>query len=118
MIVKINQKESAALTLHMAIMRKPFRNLMKTKYKAYKSDYLASYDYILNEAKNALEANLDSYDLNLNIKDLEILKEFIRAYTEQLNKEFKDKLQDVDKEQMQALDAVRKKCDDLMLSIN
>lgn len=114
MIVKINQKESAALTLHMAIMRKPFRNLMKTKYKAYKSDYLASYDYILNEAKNALEANLDSYDLNLNIRDLEILNEFLRAYTAKVEKESKEQLQEVDKEQIQALKNIKAKCSDLI----
>lgn len=114
MIVKINQKESAALTLHMAIMRKPFRNLMKTKYKAYKSDYLASYDYILNEAKNALEANLDSYDLNLNIRDLEILNEFLRAYTAKVEKELKEQLQEVDKEQIQALKNIKAKCSDLI----
>lgn len=114
MIVKINQKESAALTLHMAIMRKPFRNLMKTKYKAYKSNYLASYDYILNEAKNALEANLDSYDLNLNIRDLEILNEFLRAYTAKVEKELKEQLQEVDKEQIQALKNIKAKCSDLI----
>lgn len=114
MIVKINQKESAALTLHMAIMRKPFRNLMKTKYKAYKINYLASYDYILNEAKNALEANLDSYDLNLNIRDLEILNEFLRAYTAKVEKELKEQLQEVDKEQIQALKNIKAKCSDLI----
>lgn len=114
MILEINLKESAALTLHMAIMRKSFRNLVKAKYKAHKSDYLASYDYIHTEVKKALEANLDGFKIHLNIRDLEILNEFLRAYTAKVEKELKEQLQEVDKEQIQALKNIKAKCSDLI----
>lgn len=119
MIVNINEKESAALTLHMAIMRKAFRNLIKAKYKTNKKDFLNSYDYVHNEAKKALELmqqDITSYDLNLNVTDLEILAEFLKSYTNKLEKEFKDHIQETDKEQIETLNLLYKKCGETLAS--
>lgn len=122
MIVNINHQESAALTLHMAIMRKSFRNLIKSKYREFKNEYLSSYDYVHEESKKALElfdnGDIENYELNLNIRDLEILKEFLRAYTAKVAIELSNNLQEIDKEQLNALESVQNKCDDLLICLN
>lgn len=117
MILSLNNKESAALTLHMAIMRKSFRNLIKKKYSSDKKEYLASYDYVHDESRKGLEASemgFDYYTLNLNIKDLTILTEFLRSYLNQVNEEFKDKLQESDKEQIHVLTKLWEKCNKMI----
>lgn len=110
--------DSAALTLHMSIMRKSFRNIIKSKYKDLKKEYLASYDYIHEEVKQALLNNSNSYDLNLNIRDLEILNEFLRAYTNKVMNEFNEQLQDTDREQIEALNDVHRRCNELLMEIH
>lgn len=87
MIVFINDREAAVLTLYTSMMRQSFRKLLKAKYKANKGEYMQSYDYISQEAKKALEGEYTSYALNLNIRDLEILHEFLRAFIGKLQKE-------------------------------
>lgn len=87
MIVFINEKEAAALTLYTKMMRPSFRKLLKAKYKANKDDYLQSYDYIAAEVEKALEGQYTAYAVNMNIRDLEILHEFLRSLIDKLQPE-------------------------------
>lgn len=109
MIVFINEKEAAALTLHMSIMRKSFRKLLKARYSSNKATYMQSYDYLLDEVKKALEGQYSAYALNMNIQDLEILHEFLRAYIDKVEKEMSKHLQDTDREQLYVLRNVQDK---------
>lgn len=121
MILNINNLESATLTLHMSIMRKSFRNLIKVKYKAEKKDFLNSYDYIHNESKKALELtqqDINNYEMHLNINDLEILREFLKSYTDKLSKEFKDQMQEEDKKQLETLTQLYEKCKSMIVEIS
>lgn len=87
MIVFISEREAAALTLYTKMMRPSFVKLLKAKYRADKGDYMQSYDYISEEAIKALEGEYTSYALNLNIRDLEILHEFLIALVDKLQPE-------------------------------
>lgn len=107
MILTLNKEESATLTLHMAIMRDTIKKFLKKKYKEKQKEYLASYDYVHSEAKKALESSaigFTHYTLNMNIQDLFILNEFLRAYTNKIEQEELEKhLKNDDKEQLKVL---------------
>ena len=111
MIMVINQKESAALTLHMSIMRKSYRKLIKTRYKAHRERLYLSYDYLLGIAKDALINKNEVNEVYLNITDLEVLYEFLKSYTsklEQLDNKNTDLL-----EQLQILKDIHTRCEEL-----
>lgn len=99
----------------MAIMRKPMKNLIKKAYKDKKKEFLSSYDYIHEEVKYALELQVSSYDLHLNINDLEILNEFLRAYTRKIMTQFEKHLNDIDKEHLKLLNDLHFRCNELIL---
>lgn len=111
MILVINEKESAALTLHLSIMRKPYRNLIKSRYKARRNDLNKSYDYILSTVKNALESQNEANEVHLNIIDLEVLCEFLNSYTSKLAK---FDLKDMDLEQLEIMKGLHLRCQELM----
>lgn len=89
MILTLNEKDAAALTLHLSIMKKSFRNIVKRRCKSDKAFLIDSYSFILEEVKNALEElqTSNKYDIHLNIKDLEVLKAFLDAYLDRIDKE-------------------------------
>ncbi|MEK4427606.1 hypothetical protein [Solibacillus sp. FSL K6-1523] len=114
MIIFIGEKEAAALTLHMSVMRKSFRNLIKSKYTNDRAAFLQSYDYIMGESKKALEGQYTAYALNMNIKDLELLHEFLRSYIAKATQE-SDKADSVDfKEHLYILSGVRDKANECL----
>ena len=121
MILDLNIKESSALVLHMAIMRKSFRNLIKAKYKERKSDFFDSYDYVHSEVKKSLillENEKDgSFILHLNKIDLEVLEAFLKAYTNKVSAEMGNQLQGADKEQIEVLESLQMKCSELMVAV-
>jgi len=111
MILVISEKESAALTLHMSIMRKSFRNLIKACYKAHRDDLNKSYDYLLQIVKDALESKNKTNEIHLNILDLEVLCEFLNSYTSKLAK---FDLKDMDLEQLEVMEGLHLRCRELM----
>jgi len=111
MILVISEKESAALTLHMSIMRKSFRNLIKARYKARRDDLNKSYDYLLQIIKDALESKNKTNEIHLNILDLEVLCEFLNSYTSKLAK---FDLKDMDLEQLEVMEGLHLRCRELM----
>lgn len=112
MIIFINEKEAAALTFHMSVMRKSFRNLLKKQYKAKQVELLHSYDYLLAESKKALEGEYTAYALNMNIKDLEVLHEFLRAYIAKAHQENEKAKSEELKEHLYVLSGVREKANE------
>lgn len=111
MILFINQKESATLTLHMSMMRKPYRNLIKACYKTRRNDLNKSYDYILATVKNALESQNEGNEVHLNIVDLEVLCEFLNSYTSKLAK---FNLKGMDLEQLEIMEGLYLRCQELI----
>lgn len=112
MIIFINEKEAAALTLHMSVMRKSFRNLLKRQFKAEQKEFQYSYDYIHDEARKALEGEYNAYALNMNIKDLEILKAFLDAYIVKTVRENEMAQIEELKEHLDVLSGVRNKANE------
>lgn len=80
MILIINQKESATLNLHMAIMRKKYRQLFKRDYKARRDELNQSYDYILDMSKDAIESQNKANEVHMDTIDLEVLCAFLYSY--------------------------------------
>ena len=114
MILQVNREETAALTLHMSIMRASFRNLLKKQYKANKDKLLVAYDYVHKTAIELLESDLERSEMHLNINDLEVLEAFLKAYTAKLEGVLKEaKLNVEDEEQLEILQRIQKKCEDL-----
>lgn len=117
MILVINKKEGAALTMHMAVMRKSFRNLLKSKYKDKQREYLIAYDYVQNEAQAILELDLESHSMHLNIIDLTVLEAFLKAYSDKLEQELKSKMNN---EQISAIEDLsilkdlQQRCEEVM----
>lgn len=114
MILNVNQKESAALTLHMLVMRKSYRNLFKGRYKARREELYQTYDYVLNLSKKALESELETFDMHLNIRDLEMLCEVLRSYADKFRKEVGNLLKGEDLEQINILDQLHARCRELL----
>lgn len=114
MILNIKNVEAATLVLHMSIMRKSFRNLLKKNYKQQKDDYLESYDYVLQEAAYVLENHLEAYQVHLNISDLQVLTEFLNAYTNKAKKELESHLKEQDREQLHVLADLKDRCQELI----
>lgn len=111
MILVVDEKESATLTLHMSMMRKPFRNLFKARYKARREVLSKSYDYILGSARKALESENEVDEMHLNIIDLEVLCEFLNSYTSKLAK---FELKGMDLEQLGVMKELHLRCRELM----
>lgn len=104
MILRVSNYDCAALALHMSIMRKSFKNLLKVRYKNTAKELLQSYDYVLTICRDALDQKLDYTDLHLNITDVDVLHEFLLSYTTKLAPVLDDiQAKDNDKEQLQAL---------------
>ena len=114
MILVINHLESATLTLNLSRMRKSYRNLIKARYKARREELYASYDYILENVKNALESKLETNEVHLNIIDLEVLLSFLKSYTDKLE-EMKLKHAD-DIEQIEIMKELHLRCERLMVA--
>lgn len=113
MILSVNKKEAAAMSLHMAIMRKSVLKMLKKRHAADKKSWLASFDYVKKQAGENLE-NEHGY-LHLNIKDVEILHEFIRAYLERIAKDKEMQKQfEKEKEQLQLLTGIKERCEELI----
>jgi len=110
MILVINHKESAALTLHMAIMRKSYRNLIKARYKAQRDVLYVAYDYVWQKAKEALESQNKVNEVHLNVLDLEMICEFLKSYASKLEKM---DLKDMDLEQLEILKELHIRCEEL-----
>lgn len=112
MIIFIEEKEAAALTLHMSVMRKSFRNIIKKQHTSERASFMTSYDYLLDESKKALEGQYTAYELHMNIKDLEILHAFLKAYIAKAEKENEVAQSDDLKEHLDALSTVREKANE------
>lgn len=112
MIIFIEEKEAAALTLHMSVMRKSFRNLIKKQHASERESFMTSYDYLLDESKKALEGQYMAYELNMNIKDLEILHAFLKAYIAKAEKENEQAQISDFKEHLEVLSNVRDKANE------
>lgn len=111
MILVINQKESAVLTLHFAIMRKNYKKLIKRDYKARRDVLMQSYDYILEMAKEALESENEANEVHLDELDVEVLCAVLSSYV--------DKLGEIDLneemiEQLQTMKELELRCKELM----
>lgn len=114
MILLINQKESATLTLNLSIMRKSYRNLFKTRYKARRNDLYKSYDYILDSVKKALESQNEANEVHFNKTDLELLSEILRSYTVKLDEiGLKD---ETDVEMLQIMKDLHLRCQELLVA--
>lgn len=114
MILQVNNKDAAALVLHLKITRKNFKNLLKSKYSADRKRYLNAYDYVVAECAEVLEQELDNKDLHLNIVDLSVLAAFLKAYVSKANEEFeKAKIKD-DEGHIQTLQNIQQECERLI----
>lgn len=114
MILLINQKESATLSLNLSIMRKSYRNLFKSRFKARRDDLYKSYDYILDSVKKALESQNEVDELHLNKTDLELLCEILRSYTIKLDGiGLKDEM---DVEMLQIMKDLHLRCKELLVA--
>lgn len=124
MILVINQKESAALTLHLAIMRKNFRKLIKRDYKARRDVLNDSYDYLLESAREALECQNEEiemymyekelevlYEVYVNEIDLEVLCAFLSSYVDKLGEL---KLDEEMSDQLRTMKELQLRCEELM----
>ena len=118
MILAINNVEAAALTLHMSIMRKNFKKLLKKKYKEQQDDYLQAYNYVVTEAAYVLEQQIDSYQMHLNIVDLQVLNEFLRAYTNKADEEVKKAMKPGQEDPLQALKDLCEQCEELLAGVS
>lgn len=117
MILQLKNVEAAAITLHMAMMRKSFRNLLKKQYKQQKDDYLTAYDYVLNESKYQLEEKLEIYNLHLNIVDLEVLTSFLEVYIDKSEKELKKALTGEYREHLNILKNIQNRCSEMLQDV-
>ncbi|MFJ8462254.1 hypothetical protein ACIQ57_24590 [Lysinibacillus xylanilyticus] len=114
MILLINQKESATLTLNLSIMRKSYRNVFKGRYKARRDEFYKSYDYILDSVKKALESQNEVNELHFNKLDLDLLCEILRSYTIKLDEiGLKDEM---DVEMLQIMKDLHLRCKELMVA--
>lgn len=98
MILVINQKESAVLALHLAIMRKSYKKLIKRDYKARRDVLMQSYDYLLEMVKEALENENEANEVHMDEVDQEVLCAFLSSYVDklgelELDEEMVDQLQ-------------------------
>ena len=118
MILNISNAEAATLTLHMSIMRKNFKKLLKRKYKEHQSYYLQSYNYVVQEAVYVLENELESYQVHLNIVDLEVLSEFLHAYVAKTEEEVKKALKPGQEDPLQALKDLCKQCKEQLADVS
>ena len=111
MILVINQKESAVLTLHLAIMRKNYKKLIKRDYKARRDVLMQSYDYILEMAKEAVESENEANELHLDDIDREVLCAFLSSYVDKLGElELDEEMID----QLQTMKELELRCKELM----
>lgn len=111
MILVINEKESATLVLHMAIMRKNYRKLIKSRYKARRGELNNSYDYLLDSVKEALKSENKENEIYIDDVDKEVLCAFLSSYIEKLEElELKEEMI----EQSQVMKALHLRCQELV----
>ena len=115
MIVPIDRQDAAALVLHMRTMRQSFRNLLKKKYKSEQKEHLAAFDYVVKESTELLVNEDQKHkDLHLNINELRVLEEFLRAYVAKTEKEMTEAMTDDYKQHMQLLSNIQAFCRELI----
>lgn len=116
MILQLNNKEMAALVLHMSIMRKNVRKGFKSNYGNDSKKVIASYDEVKNTVATALETTHedDSCYLHFNIKEVDMLFSFLEFYVMQLHDtlDFK-KISSEDNEQIECLKMIKSKTEEL-----
>lgn len=120
MILRIEQQETGTLLLHMAIMRKSVRKGFKKNYGSNSIEVLRSYDEVKETLINVLERDNCAawYDLHFNIKEVEMLHSFLDFYTKELQKTFDNapKISEEDTQQIQALNNIKIKVDEMMVA--
>lgn len=113
MIIQLEKKEIAALTLHMSIMRKNVRKGFKSNYGRDSKDYIASYDEVKNTIAKELEnmgENEDSCYFHFNIREIDMLFSFLDFYVNEVDLVINlEKLSQEDKEQMKYLSSIKDK---------
>lgn len=106
------------MVLHMNIMRKSFKKLAKVSFSHDKENMVQSYDYVLESVRGALESEIEVYNLNLNIKDVDILHSFFISYTQKLCSVYKEigmhKVSTIDFEQIKSLNEIRDRLGELL----
>lgn len=111
MILVINQKESAVLALHLGIMRKNYKKLIKRDYKARRDVLMTSYDYILEMAKEAVESENEANEVHIDELDREVLCAFLSSYVDKLGElELNDEMLD----QLQTMKELQLRCEELV----
>lgn len=93
--------------------------MLKKRYSGDKKEWLSSFDYLATSARNFLVGQ-EFGQLNLNIRDVEMLQEFIRAYQQQIesDKQLQKQLTAADKEQLELLTAVQIRCKELINNVS
>lgn len=112
MILELNKKEMAALTLHMSIMRKNVRKGFKSNYGSLAKSVLSSYDDVKNTTAQALEGleGQEKHTFNYNIKEIDMLHSFLSFYLIETEKEFSSHdLKEEDKEHLTCLEQIKSK---------
>lgn len=98
MILLLNEQEMAVLVLHMSVMRKNVRKGFKSNSSVAHKEALASYDEVKNAVSEVLEGTDEKVEqvLNFNIKEVDMLHEFLQFYIGELESELSQgKLTDV-----------------------
>lgn len=110
MRLQLTQQEVAALTLHMAIMRKKIKQTAKRQNTL--SVAMASYDYIQDSNKKLLNERCDGH-IDLNIYDCKLLNDFLVSYNKLIdNIEITN---DIDKQQLRCLRNIQCKTHELLM---
>ena len=110
MILVINEKESAVLALHLAIMRKSYKKLIKRDYKARRDVLMQSYDYLLEMVKEAVESENEVNEVHLDELDREVLCAVLSSYVDKLGElELDEEMMD----QLQTMKELELRCKEL-----
>lgn len=117
MILSLNKKEMAALTLHMYIMRKNVRKGFKSNYGSQAKSVLSSFDDVKNTTAQALEGmgeEESNHTFNYNINEIDMLHSFLSFYLIETRKEFSEQdLNSEDQEQINCLESIKSKVEHL-----
>lgn len=94
--------------------------MLKKRYPTHKKELLSSFDYLVSSTQVFLETDQEVGQLNLNIRDAEMLQEFIRAYQAKIeaDKQLQKQLKDVDKEQLKLLTDVQIRTKELIDNVS
>lgn len=112
MILQLDKKEMASLTLHMSLMRKSVRKGFKSNYGSEAKGILESYDEVKSTVAQELEKDVEQTILHFNIKEIDMLHSFLIFYIKELHKFEVEKLNEVDLEQIQSLESIKEKVEE------